>query len=55
MTRAPADSGPPGDRGRVHPLRGLVEHRARVLAVTALAALVAGGLAHLAGAGAGGR
>jgi len=41
----------PGDRGITPVWRGMVEHRARVLAVIALAALAVGGLAHLAGAG----
>jgi len=41
----------PGDRDIAPVWRGMVEHRARVLAVITLAALAVGGLAHLAGAG----
>jgi len=41
----------PGDRDITPVWRGMVEHRARVLAVIALAALAVGGLAHLTGAG----
>ena len=41
-------------RGRAAPGRWLVAHRSLILAATALAALVAGGLLHLTGAGAAG-